>query len=300
MSGFSFAGSDIGGFAEQPHGELYARWIQLATFHPFFRVHSSGDHGDQEPWTFDEDITDIVRKFIELRYQLLPYLYTAFWDYTERGVPLIKSLVMFDQEDVNTHYRIDEFIFGDSILACPVQEPNAKGRRMYIPRGEWYNYWTDEVVKGGKETWVDADIDSMPVFIKEGAIIPKYPVQQYVGERKIEEITLDIYYKKGKEDSQFFEDAQDGYDYTKGRFCLRSFKLTGRKNQLVIQQHKEGSYESDCKIFKLQIHGLPFEVKNIQLDNETKSLEQLHSNGCLTLMIDENFSILDLNGENEE
>ena len=300
MSGFSFAGSDIGGFAEQPHGELYARWIQLATFHPFFRVHSSGDHGDQEPWTFDEDITDIVRKFIELRYQLLPYLYTAFWDYTERGVPLIKSLVMFDQEDVSTHYRIDEFIFGDSILACPVQEPNAKGRRMYIPRGEWYNYWTDEVVKGGKETWVDADIDSMPVFIKEGAIIPKYPVQQYVGERKIEEITLDIYYKKGKEDSQFFEDAQDGYDYTKGRFCLRSFKLTGRKNQLVIQQHKEGSYESDCKVFKLQIHGLPFEVKNIQLDNETKSLEQLHSNGCLTLMIDENFSILDLSGENEE
>ena len=300
MSGFSFAGSDIGGFAEQPHGELYARWIQLATFHPFFRVHSSGDHGDQEPWTFDEDITDIVRKFIELRYQLLPYLYTAFWDYTERGVPLIKSLVMFDQEDVNTHYRIDEFIFGDSILACPVLEPNARGRRMYVPRGKWYNYWTDEMVTGGKEMWVDADIDSMPVFIKEGAIIPKYPVQQHVGEKKIEEVTLEVYYKKGKEDSQFFEDAHDGYDYTKGRFCLRSFKLTGRKNQLIIQQHKEGSFDGDCKNFKLQIHGLPFEIKTIQLDNETKSLEHLQINGCLTMIIDENFTELDLSGENGE
>ncbi|MGY5851517.1 glycoside hydrolase family 31 protein [Salegentibacter sp. F14] len=298
MSGFSFAGSDIGGFAEQPHGELYARWIQLATFHPFFRVHSSGDHGDQEPWTFDEDITDIVRKFIELRYQLLPYLYTAFRGYTEKGVPLIKSLVMFDQEDVNTHYRIDEFIFGDSILACPVLEPNARGRRMYIPRGKWYNYWTDELIRGGKELWVDAEIDSMPIFIKEGVIIPKYPVQQHVEEKKIEEITLEVYYKKGKEDSQFFDDAHDGYDYTKGRFCLRSFKLTGRKNQMIIQQHKEGSFESDCKIFKLKIHGLPFEIKSIQLDNEIKSLEHLQMNGCLTMIIDENFTELDLTGEN--
>ena len=135
-SGFSFAGSDIGGFAEQPQGELFTRWIQLGAFHPFFRVHSSGDHGEQEPWTFGEDITNIVRKFIELRYQLLPYLYPAFWEYTERGIPLIKSLVMYDQEDVNTHYRIDEFIFGNSILVCPVLEPNAKGRRMFIPRGK--------------------------------------------------------------------------------------------------------------------------------------------------------------------
>ncbi len=300
MSGFSFAGSDIGGFAEQPHGELFTRWIQLATFHPFFRVHSSGDHGEQEPWTFDEDVTDIVRKFIELRYQLLPYLYTAFWEYTEKGVPLIKSLVMYDQEDSNTHYRIDEFIFGHSILVCPIIEPNAKGRRMYIPRGNWYNFWTDEAVKGGKEIWVDADVDSMPVFIKEGAIIPKYPVQQYVGEKKVEEIVLDVYYKKGKEDSQFFDDSHDGYEYTQGRFSLRTFKLTGRKNQLVIQQHKDGNFDTDCKRFKLQIHGLPFDIKTIQLDNETKSLEHLEVNGCLTMLIDESFSELDLNGENGE
>jgi alpha-glucosidase len=141
MSGFSFAGSDIGGFAEQPSGELFARWVQLGVFHPFFRVHSSGDHGDQEPWSFDKDITAIVKKFIEIRYQLLPYIYTAFWNYVDLGTPMLKSLVLYDQEDVQTHYRTDEFIFGDHILACPVLEGNAKGRRMYIPRGEWYNFW---------------------------------------------------------------------------------------------------------------------------------------------------------------
>ena len=151
-------------------------------------MHSSGDHGEQEPWTFDEDVTNIVRKFIELRYQLLPYLYTAFWRYIDQGIPLLKSLVLFDQDDVHTHYRTDEFIFGEKILVCPIQEPNAKGRRMFIPRGNWYNHWTNEVVKGGKEMWVDADIDSMPIFIKEGAVIPKYPVQQYVGEKDFDEI----------------------------------------------------------------------------------------------------------------
>merc|ERR1711974_254336 len=114
MSGFSFAGSDIGGFAEQPQGELFTRWIQLGIFHPFCRVHSSGDHGDQEPWAFDEDVTDIVRKFIELRYQLLPYLYTAFWHHVDQGRPILKSLVLYDQDDVHTHYRTDEFVFGES------------------------------------------------------------------------------------------------------------------------------------------------------------------------------------------
>ncbi|NIK93374.1 DUF4968 domain-containing protein [Mangrovimonas sp. CR14] len=297
MSGFSFAGSDIGGFAEQPHGELFARWIQLGVFHPFFRVHSSGHHGDQEPWTFDEDVTEIVKKFIELRYQLLPYFYTTFWHYVEKGTPMVKSLVMFDQEDSHTHYRTDEFVFGEHILGCPILEPNAKGRRMYLPRGKWYNFWTDTVVRGGKEMWVDADIDSMPIFIKEGAIVPKYPVQQYVGEKVIDEVVLDVYYKKGKEDSQFFDDSHDGYDYTKGRFCLRTFKLTGRDNQLIIQQHKEGSFETEYKKFKIQIHGLPFEITNIELDNESKPLEHLKVNGCQTIVVDESFTELDLSGK---
>ncbi|RAJ16309.1 glycoside hydrolase family 31 protein [Olleya aquimaris] len=297
MSGFSFAGSDIGGFAEQPQGELFTRWIQLGIFHPFCRVHSSGDHGDQEPWAFDEDVTDVVRKFIEIRYQLLPYLYTAFWNLVEHGTPILKSLVMFDQEDNQTHYRTDEFVYGNQILVCPIQEPNAKGRRMYIPRGTWYNFWTDEVVDGGKEKWVDAEIDSMPIFIKEGAVIPKFPIQQYVGEKNIEELVLDVYFKTGKETSQLFDDAHDGYDYTKGRYSFRTFKLTGKTNELILQQHKEGKYEASYKTFKLNIHGLPFEINEIQLDNETISIEQLKVNGTVAMVVDKNFSEIHLIGK---
>ena len=297
MSGFSFAGSDIGGFAEQPQGELFTRWIQLGVFHPFCRVHSSGDHGNQEPWAFDNDVTDVVRKFIELRYQLLPYLYTAFWKLISHGTPILNSLVLYDQEDAQTHYRTDEFVYGDKILVCPIQEPNAKGRRMYIPRGNWYNFWTDEFVEGGKEKWVDAEIDSMPIFIKEGAVIPKYPVQQYVDEKKIEEVTLDVYFKEGKEDSVLFDDAHDGYDYTKGRYSLRTFKLTGKKKELIIQQHKEGKYIAEFETFKIIIHGLSFEIKEIQIDNVVIPLDHIKSNGSDIMSVDKDFTEIHIIGE---
>ncbi|PHQ56293.1 MAG: glycosyl hydrolase [Lutibacter sp.] len=295
MSGFSFVGSDIGGFAEQPNGELFTRWIQLGVFHPFCRVHSSGDHGEQEPWTFGSSLTDIVRKFIEIRYQLLPYLYTAFWRYTIEGVPILKSLVLFDQEDPHTHYRDDEFIFGEKILICPILEPNAKGRRMYFPRGKWYNFWNNEIVEGGEEKWVEADIDSMPIFIKEGAIIPKYPIQQYVGEKKIEELKLDAYYKLGKEKSQVYEDAHDGYDYKKGRYSLRNFNQVGKKNFFTIQQYKSGKYVASYETFKITIHGLPFKIKKVEVDNEEIDISKL--NGAVTFIVSTEFTELHIIGK---
>ena len=297
MSGFSFAGSDIGGFAEQPQGELFARWIQLGVFHAFCRVHSSGDHGDQEPWVFGSEITDIVRKFVEIRYQLLPYLYTSFWNHINHGTPILKSLVLYDQEDVATHYRSDEFIFGDSILVCPILEPNSKGRRMYIPRGNWYDFWTDEVVEGGREVWVDADLDSMPIFIKEGAVIPKYPVQQYVDEKKFNEITLDVYFKIGTEKSQLFDDAHDGYDYKKGRYSLRTFKITGKKNELILQQHKQGKFDADYNNFNIIFHNLPFKITSIQIDNVVVDVNKSNTAGIQSITVDKEFTELHLIGK---
>ena len=297
MSGMSFVGSDIGGFAEQPNGELFARGIQLGVFHPFCRVHSSGDHGDQEPWSFDSDVTDIVRKFIELRYQLLPYLYTMFWKYSKYGEPMVKPLVYFDQEDPQTHFRTDEFIFGEHILVCPVQEPNSQGRRMYMPRGNWYNYWDDSMVVGGKEQWVDADIDIIPLFVKEGAIIPKFPVQQYVGELVIKQLDLEVYYKSGIENSSFYEDDQDGYEYNKGNYSYRSFKLNGKENSLAIQQFKDGDFVPSYTSFRLNLHGLPFTIESVEVDNEVVPLNQVKPNGNNVIEVVKNFTQVLIKGK---
>ncbi|CAL2090390.1 glycoside hydrolase family 31 protein [Tenacibaculum sp. 190524A05c] len=298
MSGMSFTGSDIGGFAEHPTGELYARWIQLGVFHPFCRTHSSGDHGNQEPWTFGQEVIDVTRKYVELRYQLLPYLYTMFWEYAEFGIPMLKSLVLYDQYDPQTHYRTDEFIFGNQILVCPIQEPNAKGRRMYIPRGHWYNYWTKEYVKGGLEKWVDADIDTIPMFIKEGTIVPKYPIQQYVGEKVIDELKLEVYFKLGeKEVSKVFEDAQDGYDYMKGRYSLRTFSFTGKENEVIIQQHKDGTFITEYETMVFEFIGLPFKITAVEIDNVLVDLKTVKFNSKNnTMVIPKNFTELHIVG----
>jgi len=296
ISGYSFVGSDIGGFAEQPNGELFARWVQLGVFHPFCRVHSSGDHGDQEPWSFGEEITDIVRKFIELRYELMPYLYTMFYKYINQGLPMLQSLVFYDQEDTQTHFRTDEFVFGEQILVCPVQEPNAKGRRMYIPKGKWYNYWTEELIEGGVEKWVSADIDKIPIFIKEGAMIPKYPVQQYIGEKEITELKLDVYYKDGLENSTVYEDQQEGYDYKKGRYSLRKFRLKGKKKELILQQFKDGSFITPYDTFKLQFHGLPFKITELEVDNEKVDLQDFKFDGANSIEVTKEFTELHIIG----
>ena len=210
---------------------------------------------------------------------------------------MIKPLVYFDQEDHQTYYRTDEFICGDHLLVCPIQEPNAKGRRMYIPRGRWYNYWTGEVIEGGKEQWVDADIQTIPLFVREGGIIPKYPVQQYVGEKTIEEVELEIYYKEGKLNSVLYEDAHEGYDYRKGRYSFRTFKVTGKKNELILQQHKEGKYITPYDKFRLDLKGLPFEIKKIEVDNQETPLSELSVNGNTCLVVDKNFTELHFIGE---
>ncbi len=198
-----------------------------------------------------------------------------FYEYATDGVPMIKPLVYFDQEDAQTHYRTDEFIFGRQIMVCPILEPNAKGRRMYIARGKWYNHWDHSVIEGGKEMWVDADIDQIPIYIKEGAIIPRYPVQQYVGEKEIDELTLEVFYKNGTEKSKVYEDATDGYDYKKGRYSLRDFKLTGKDNELILQQHKSGTFQTSYENIKIKFIGLPFKVTAIEIDNVLFTLKEL-------------------------
>jgi alpha-glucosidase len=275
ISGMSFSGSDIGGFAYQPTPELFARWVQLGVFHPFCRVHSSGDHGEQEPWSFGDEVAEVVKKFVEIRYQLLPYIYTMFYKYVNDGDPMLQPLVYYDQEDTQTHYRADEFFFGSQILVCPIQEANAKGRRLYLPKGNWYNFWNNKIEAGKHEFWIDVAFDEMPIFIKEGAIIPKYPIQQYVGEKIIDQVTLDVYYKLGKEKSLFYDDAHDGYDYNKGRFALKTFRLNGKENELIIQCHTDGNFNSTYNYFLLNLIGLPFEIKALEVDNETITLSEV-------------------------
>jgi alpha-glucosidase len=219
-----------------------------------------------------------------------------FWQYIEEGIPMLKPLVYYDQDDTQTHYRNDEFIFGNQILVCPILEPNSLGRRMYIPNGQWYNYWTNEFISGGKEIWVDTKFDQIPIFVKAGAIIPKYPVQQYVGEKEITELTLDLYFNEGKEKSEIYEDAQDGYDYKKGRYSLLSLQTIGKEKELIVQLHQEGKYITSYSTFKINLFGLPFSVKEIEIDNVKIDFDRKSLDKENYLIIDKEFTELHIIG----
>ncbi|WP_197076826.1 glycoside hydrolase family 31 protein [Hymenobacter terrenus] len=256
ISGFSFIGSDIGGFVDTPTGELYARWIALGAFHPFFRTHSSGDHGDQEPWSFGDSVTDLARHFIELRYRLLPYMYTTFWQYATYGLPMLRPLTFLDQNDTETYLRMAEFGLGDNLLVCPITQAGAEGRWMYLPRGDWFYYWTDAPTAGGSEVWATADLTRIPLFVKAGAVLPMQPVLQYVGEKPIEELTLHVYYKNGTTESLLYDDGGEGYAYQEGQRTVRRFTVTGSSAELTITQAIEGDYQPSYATYRVVLHGV--------------------------------------------
>ncbi|MBK9255317.1 MAG: glycoside hydrolase family 31 protein [Saprospiraceae bacterium] len=294
ISGYSFVGTDIGGFTEHPTPELFVRWMQLAVFHPFFRTHSSGDHGEQEPWSFGEEALGIVRKFIELRYRLLPYVYSTFYQYVAEGTPMIRPISVEDQHDHDTLYRVDEFLLGDHILACPVLEPNVVSRYVYLPKGTWYSYWDDEMFEGGKEIKASAALDQIPVFIRGGAVIPHFPVMQFVGQVKVEQLTLHCYYGQNETESLLYEDDGDGYDYEKGIYNIKIFRTISLQDQFQLSLETKGHYETSYSIYKIVLHGLPFKPSTVFVNENQISEDRVVFENELPVIILNKMTFLNL------
>ncbi len=289
ISGFSFVGTDIGGFAGLPTGELMVRWLQLAIFHPLYRVHSIGNNIDgatevdgqevikkekekridQEPWAYGEPYTSHARAAIQLRYQLIAYMYTAFRKYTLDGTPMMRSLSFYDQSDKKTLKTQRDFIFGDDIMVSPVVREGRKSQKVYMPKGNWYSVANGKHYKGKNRYKLSVSLKDVPMFAKAGSVIPFYPVQQYMGEKDFEEITLRSYYNDGTYQSQLYEDAGDGYQYTKGDFCLKTFKTEGDKKSFRIKQTQKGEFDKGYDTILLLTFGLPFTPKVCLVDGES-------------------------------
>jgi alpha-glucosidase len=295
VSGISFCGTDIGGFSGEPDGELFTRWIQMGTFSPFMRAHSAGDTKEREPWSFGEPFTAINRKFIELRYRLLPYLYSIFWEHHRYGFPILRPIVMQEQDELSNHFRQDEFTYGDKILICPVLEPGQISRNVYLPKGKWYYYWNNEIIEGGKEVTVPTPLETMPIFIKAGSVIPEYPIMQYVGEKEIEEVKLNVYFSDYEVNSFLFEDYGETFAYEQDIYLEKKFVVKGKPNQLTIQQSMEGLYTPRYENYEFNIIGLPFKPTRITADNKEIRDFVINKDKTLKLKLRKNFTQLVIN-----
>ena len=271
ISGMSFIGSDVGGFIETPTPELYLRWVQMAAFHPFFRTHSSGDHGDQEPWSFGDEVLDGVRAAIELRYRLLPVLYSAFRQYVSDGTPILRPLALVNHRDPDSYWRSNEFFLGDHLLVVPMTREDEGGRFLYLPEGNWFSYHDDAPPKAvKKDIWVECGLERIPVYVKAGAVLPHWPLQQFVGEIPNPVPELHVWWKDGRETSFWYEDAGDGESWREGDYRESSFEVTGTASSITINRTLIGKWTPDYERISIILRGLPrgFETAAFEVDGQ--------------------------------
>ncbi len=285
MSGVAFCGPDVGGFAHDTNGELLIRWTQFGTFTPYFRNHSAINTLRQEPWSFGEDVEGLVKKYIEQRYVWLPHLYTLFRQASQTGVPVMRPLVLEYPTDENTFNLSDQFMIGDNVIVAPIMTPTTNHRVVYLPEGNWVNYWTEEMLIGNKHHLVEAPIDILPIFIKEGTIIPHGTIKQSTAIPE-DEITYHIYLGDKTEASyRLYEDDGTTFRYESGDTFEQ--EVTCEKDGKTISisvKESNGTYDPTwsketfvlhhCEgDLEVMVNGEEIPKSNMVFDETTKTLK---------------------------
>ncbi len=231
------------GVLDPKYHEFFVRWYQYGAFSPLFRVH--GAQTPREIWNFGKKgdwAYDIQVKFNNLRYRLLPYIYSVAGSITQDDYTIMRPLIMDFPEDKNIRNIDDQYMFGPAFLVNPVTTPGAKVREVYLPEsaGGWFDFWTGEHHPGGHTITAAAPIDILPLFVRAGSIVPTGPFLQYSSEKKADPLEIRIY--PGKDGSfTLYEDEGDNYDYEKDRFSLITFQWKDRDKMLKISERK-GSF----------------------------------------------------------
>ncbi|WP_020530387.1 glycoside hydrolase family 31 protein [Flexithrix dorotheae] len=263
----------MGGFEHAADPELYIRWCQFGMFSPVAHLFGMDHPGYKEPWNYGEEALEIFKQYDLLRYSLIPYIYSHSFEMNQRGIPIMRALVLAYQEDENVYEIADQYMFGNSMMICPVTEKGAQTRVVYLPEGNWFNYWTGEKYEGKQYISVLSPIDQMPIFIKEGGIIPMQKPPQFIGETPTERIILDIY--PGKSSSfELYEDDGKSMAYQQGEYATT--KVTCIEDEALVKVNipkPTGQYQIPQRAYYLQLH-LGTEPANVLVNqSDLKKLE---------------------------
>jgi len=235
LAGIPLWASDIGGFGfgGECTPELYARWFQFSAFCALCRPH--GDQKElREPWQFGEEIEAICRKFLQLRYRLLPYLYNTICEACTSGIPIMRALVLEFPADPSVVNLNDEFLFGPDILVAPILDEGAVRREVYLPKGGWIDYWSEDLYTGSRSITAQAPLDTLPLFIRQGAILPMGPDLQYSSERRLDPLTLEIY--SGVDRClTLYEDDGESTAYQNGAWVKTRFEVIHGERELICR-----------------------------------------------------------------
>lgn len=266
LSGISFCGHDIGGFIGDGSKQLYKRWIQVGVFSPFCRNHKGCGGPAGEPWAYDDEAEAISKTFIEFRYRLMPYIYSAFHEATETGLPVARSLCInypYDTKVYDRNYQY-QFLFGDAMLVMPVTGTE-KIKSMYLPKGDWYNLYSDEKVAGENEFSAEVPVYKIPVYVKASAIIPLQTVVQSTKEKSSDTLFVHVYMGNEKNTFTYYEDAGDGMSYKEGDYCKRMMEFDPDSKQFLMAA-QQGRFHSAYKKIQLIFHGFDHAVNSVSVN----------------------------------
>lgn len=261
-------GMDTGGFnGDDPSPENYARWIQFSAMSPIFRVHGREDH-ERQPWAFGSQAEVVARNAMNLRYSLLPYIYSYEYQLYSQGIGLVRPLAMMYPEDLKAANVVDGWMFGDFLYTAPVVDEGQTQKTFYLPKGDWVPYGGGETISGGKEISIPVDAKTwsdIPLYIKTGAIIPTQVPQRYIGEKPVTEQMINIYPSKTKTSFDWYDDDGSTYSYETGGYLLQRMTQEQNGKTLIVNfERPSGQYVSETKTFKVRIRTKS--VKAITMD----------------------------------
>lgn len=274
LSGVPFCGTDVGGFRDHTTGELLARWTQVAAFTPFFRNHSDLGTRDQEPWAFGPEIEAIHRRYLELRYQLLAYLYAAFVEAQRHGTPVMRPLAWHFANDPVAVACGDQFLLGASLLVAPVLQPGAVARSVYLPAGNWFDFWTGAFHHGRQHIVAEADLATLPLFVRAGAVLPILPVHQCTDERPYSIVNLHVWPGAAGEQN-WYEDDGSSLGYQRDQWHERTIAHRhGRLGGTLCLSEVRGAFPSRVRhwrvivrhatrAYRLRVNGRPGEGEHV-------------------------------------
>lgn len=282
LSGAPTMHSDAGGFAMgERDPELYRRWLQMAVFSPIFRPHGTVNEPgsnivqiESEPAFYDEPDKSILRNFIELRYRLMPYIYNIAYASTQNGAPFVRSLFYNDTSDVNLYQAGDQYYFGSSLMVAPVLEKGAKKRKLYLPRGQWYDFWNPiKQINGGRWMEVEVSAEKIPVYVKAGSVIPMKPVFRSTEEYPLKNLEFHYYPAEGSHTFSIYED--DGLTaqaQNSGANELIRIHARTNNNAHVLRWGSNGKKylgKPSVRAVKWVVYGQTNQPKEIKVDGES-------------------------------
>ncbi|MDR1592907.1 MAG: glycoside hydrolase family 31 protein [Prevotellaceae bacterium] len=255
ITGVAFTGMDIGGFLGESSTNLYARWVQIGAFIPYMRNHKQINTKSSEPWTYGEEVLEIARNYISLRYRLLPYIYSTFREASLTGMPVMRTLAIkhaFDDVIYNKLFE-NQYYFGDAFLVAPFDSIQKYGE-IYFPEGERYNFYDDSIVESQTTHIEPLSLHRLPVYVNESSIIPMQDVVQHTGANSGNTLYVHIY--KGKKANVFtyYEDDGESFDYRYGAYCERKIRYNPLENSIILDAPK-GNFRSKFTRLKFILHG---------------------------------------------